>query len=80
MLSVKQGGIKFFGVTRPGIEPRSPGPLANTLTAGPMSRLHYLNSTTNINNDHYNRYNSGITGKQVSLLYKIEQITQGNRI
>ena len=36
MLSVKQGGIKFhfkvFGMTRP-------GPLANTLTAGPMSRL-----------------------------------------
>ena len=25
-------------MTRPGIEPRSPGPLANTLTAGPMSR------------------------------------------
>ena len=24
-------------MTRPGIEPRSPGPLANTLTAGPMS-------------------------------------------
>ena len=23
-------------MTRPGIEPRSPGPLANTLTAGPM--------------------------------------------
>ena len=37
MLSVKQGGIKYhfwvFGMTRPGIEPRSPGPLANTLTA-----------------------------------------------
>ena len=36
MLSVKQGGIKYhfwvFGMTRPGIEPRSPGPLANTLT------------------------------------------------
>ena len=26
-----------FGMTRPGIEPRSPGPLANTLTARPMS-------------------------------------------
>ena len=24
-------------MTRPGIEPRSPGPLANTLTASPMS-------------------------------------------
>ena len=35
MLSVKQGGIKYlfflvFGMTRPGIEPRSPRPLANT--------------------------------------------------
>ena len=32
MLSVKQGGIKYhfwvFGMTRPGIELRSPGPLA----------------------------------------------------
>ena len=32
--------FKVFGMTRPGIEPRSPGPLANTLTAGPMSRLY----------------------------------------
>ena len=35
MLSVKQGGIKYyfwvFGMTRPGIEPRSPESLANTL-------------------------------------------------
>ena len=31
--------FKVFGMTRPGIEPRSPGPLANTLTAGPMSRF-----------------------------------------
>ena len=31
-------------MTRPGIEPRSPGPLANTLTAGPMSRI--LSSAT----------------------------------
>ena len=30
-------------MTRPGIEPRSPGPLANTLTAGPMSRLKRQN-------------------------------------
>ena len=39
-MSVKQGGIKYhfwvFGMTRPGIEPRSLGPLANTLTARPM--------------------------------------------
>ena len=25
-------------MTRPGIEPRFPGPLANTLTAGPISK------------------------------------------
>ena len=35
MLSVKQGGIKYqflvFGITRPGIEPRYPEPLTNTL-------------------------------------------------
>ena len=36
MLSVKQGGIKYhffcvFGMTRPGTEPWSPGPLVNTL-------------------------------------------------
>ena len=41
MPSVKQGSIKYhfsvFGMTRPGIEPRSPGPLANTLTIMPMS-------------------------------------------
>ena len=43
MLSVKQGGIKYhfwvFGITRPGIEPRSPEPLASTLTILPMARL-----------------------------------------
>ena len=27
-------------MTRPGIEPRSPGPLANTLTARPMSDIY----------------------------------------
>ena len=36
MLSVKHDGIKYhfwvFGMTRPGIELRSPGPLANTKT------------------------------------------------
>ena len=36
-------------MTRPGIEPRSPGPLANTLTAGPMSRLNDCTSVkTNV--------------------------------
>ncbi len=37
MMGVKQGDIKYhflvFGMTQPGIEPHSPGPLANTLTA-----------------------------------------------
>ena len=31
-------------MTRPGIEPRSPGPMANTLTARPMSGIKYLKS------------------------------------
>ena len=39
MLSVKQCGIKYYflslGMTRPGIEPKSPGVLANTLTIMP---------------------------------------------
>ena len=43
MLGAKQGGIKYhflvFGVTRPGIESRSPGPLANTQLIRPMARL-----------------------------------------
>ena len=42
MLSVKQGVIKYhfkvFGMTQPGIEPRSPGALANTL---PASQLYF---------------------------------------
>ena len=43
ILSVKQGGIKYhfwvFGMTRPKIEPRSPGPLANTLLIRPMAQF-----------------------------------------
>ena len=31
-------------MTRPGIEPRSPGPLANTLTAWPMSGNIYIST------------------------------------
>ena len=42
MLSIKQGGIKYhfwvFGITRPEIEPLSPGPLLNSLHAWPMVR------------------------------------------
>ena len=45
MLRVKQGGIKYyflvFGVTQPGIEPRSPRPLANTLLTSPIF-VYYL--------------------------------------
>ena len=39
MLSKEASSTIFwvFGITRPGIEPRSPGPLANTLTIMPMS-------------------------------------------
>ena len=32
-------------MTRPGIEPRSPGPLANTLLIRPMVWLHYIGRT-----------------------------------
>ena len=41
MLSKEASSTIFwvFGMTRPGIEPRSPGPLANTLTARPMSGI-----------------------------------------
>ena len=43
MLSVKQGGIKYyfwvFGMTGPGIESRSPGPLENTLLIRLMTWL-----------------------------------------
>ena len=39
VLTVKQGSIKYhfwvFGMTQPGIEPRSPRPLVNTLTIMP---------------------------------------------
>ncbi len=36
--------FKVFRMTRTGIEPRSPRPLANTLPTGPMSRyLNYIN-------------------------------------
>ena len=46
--SVKQGCIKYqvFGVTRNGIEPRSSGPLANTLHTRPMNRLYNTHTHT----------------------------------
>ena len=38
MLSIKQGGIKYHFLSRLWIEPRSPGPLANTLPAIPIGQ------------------------------------------
>ena len=37
--------FKVFGMTRPGIEPRSPGPLVNTLPTRPMSRFSSSSSS-----------------------------------
>ena len=48
---------------QPGIEPKSPGPLANTLTAWPMSWSNYL------------YYISIIDLTNVSLSYKAKQRT-----
>ena len=44
MLSKEASSTIFwvFGMTRPGIEPRSPEPLANTLTARPMSVFFFF--------------------------------------
>ena len=48
--------FKVFGMTRPGIEPRSPGPLANTLPIGPVIRfrldvvLTYIQQTCHLVN------------------------------
>ena len=39
--------FKVFGMTRPGIEPRSPGSLANTLTAGPIYIYVYICNYSN---------------------------------
>ena len=48
MLSVKQGCIKYhfwvFCMTRPRAEPRSPGPLANTLVIRPIALLRMKQS------------------------------------
>ena len=50
MLIVRQGGIKYyfwvFGMTRPGIEPRFPGTLANTLLRELIKdKVYYGNET-----------------------------------
>ena len=42
MLSVKQ--VPFLSITRAGIEPRSYGPLENTLLIRPMARSYFPNS------------------------------------
>ena len=52
MLSIKQGDIKYhflvFGMIRPGIEPRSPGPLANAQLIRLMARcVRRTNNTIN---------------------------------
>ena len=48
MRNVKQGGIKYhfwaFRMTWPGIEPRSPGPLVNTLLSRPMVRVEFISN------------------------------------
>ena len=55
MLSIKQGGIKYyfrvFGMTRPGIETRSPRPLANTRTIMPLVINYNVNSINKIHLD-----------------------------
>ena len=43
-------------MTRPGIEPRSPGPLANTLTAGPMSSSWTQDSFATKTSDNSTRF------------------------
>ena len=48
MLIVKQGRIKYhlwvFGMTRPGIEPRSFGQLVSTLLTIPMDQQMYISN------------------------------------
>ena len=55
LLSVMQVGIKYhfwvFGMTRPEIEPRSSGSLANTLTIMPISGIN-TNSTHKLKKKH----------------------------
>ena len=55
--------LKVFGMTRPGTEPRSPGPLANTLPSRPMSqylvcKLHELWNIKKYlwSSEHWNSY------------------------
>ena len=52
MLSVKQGGIKynFLSMTQPGIEPRSPGPLTNTLLIRLIFGFEILEKTSIVHN------------------------------
>ena len=58
VMSAKQGGIKYhfflvFGITRPGIEPRSPGPLANTLLIRPRQFFVMLYSVGGLTRKRY---------------------------
>ena len=88
MLSVKQGGIKYhfwvFGMTPPGVETRSPGPLANTLLIWPMTllnnsiqhlfiHLHRLGSSALVRQLVEEKENSKF--KPVKLLLKIDLVS-----
>ena len=57
MLSVKQGSIKYhflnLDMIRPGIEPRSPGPLANTLLIRPINKSNDKKSWELVNSYWY---------------------------
>ena len=54
--NVKQGSIKYhvFRMTRPGIEPRSPGSLANTLTIMPIA-LYFVKLLWTFNKSNFPR-------------------------
>ena len=59
LLSVKQGSIKYhffwvFGMTWPGIEPRSPRPLANTLSTRPVVKISNINMEKRLANNNGN--------------------------
>ena len=61
MLIVKRGGVNYNGMTRPGIEPQFPRPLANTLRCTKIKKkkiyvdfkyaFHKANSTVNLPGD-----------------------------
>ena len=58
-------------MTRPGIEPRSPGPLANTLTAEP-----YNKTKNNFNNLMINLIHTLLIRKILGEIFILEDILQ----